>query len=89
MTKKETITFLSCDCGCCMLVIDKEEWGDGEVSYNISIQDSRYDHNHNTIFGRIKSALKILFGKPVYYNDIYIGESDKFKEFVEKLNESV
>jgi hypothetical protein len=87
--RKEVSVFLKCDCGCCMLVIDKEEWKDGETTYNISIADSRYDHNHNTILGRIKNAIKVLFGKSVYYNDIYIGDSTKFKSFLEELNKLV
>jgi hypothetical protein len=73
---------LKCDCGCSMLVVDREEWEDGEVNYNISVQDSRYDHNYTTLWGRIKSAAKVLFGKPVYYSDIYIGDSEKLREFL-------
>jgi hypothetical protein len=86
MNKKETTILLKCDCGCSMLVVDKEEWEDGEVDYNISVQDSRYDHNYTTLWGRIKSAVKVLFGKPVYYSDIYIDDPEKFREFVGKLN---
>jgi hypothetical protein len=86
MNKKETTIVLKCDCGCSMLVVDKEEWEDGEVAYNISVQDSRYDHNYTTLWGRIKSAVKVLFGKPVYYSDIYIDDPEKFREFVGKLN---
>jgi hypothetical protein len=29
MNKKETTIMLKCDCGCSMLVVDKEEWEDG------------------------------------------------------------
>jgi hypothetical protein len=87
MDSKETSIFLKCDCGCSMLVVEKSEWDDGEIDYNISVQDSRYDHNYTTIWGRIKSAMKVLFGKPVYYSDVYIDEPEKFKSFVEKLND--
>ena len=86
MNKKETTVFLRCDCGCSMLVVDKTELDNIETYYNISIQDSRYDHNYTTIWGRIKSAMKILFGKPVYYSDILIDKPEKFREFVEQLN---
>ena len=72
-----------------MLVVEKTIWDDGDVDYNISIQDSRYDHNYTTIWGRIKSAMKLLFGKPVYYSDIYIDKPEKFKDFVEKLNRCI
>jgi len=85
--KKETTVFLKCDCGCSMFVINKSVWDDGEVNYNITVQNSRYDHNHTTLWGRIKSAFKILFGKPVYYSDVYIDKPEKFREFVRKLNE--
>jgi hypothetical protein len=87
VNKKETTIMLKCDCGCSMLVVDREEWNDGEVNFNVSVQDSRYDHNYTTLWGRIKSAAKVLFGKPVYYSDIYIEEPEKFRGFVEKLNE--
>ena len=70
--KNETTVFLRCDCGCSMFVVDKTELDLGETYYNISVQDSRYDHNYSTIWGRIKSAMKILFGKPVYYSDVFI-----------------
>jgi hypothetical protein len=87
MNKKETTVFLRCDCGCSMFVVYKTEWEDGTVDYDISVQDSRYDHNYNTLWGRIKSAMKILFGKPVYYSDVYINDPEKFREFVKRLNE--
>jgi hypothetical protein len=86
MNKQETSVFLKCDCGCSMVVVEKTKWDDGEVDYDISIQDSRYDHNYTTIWGRFKSAMKILFGTPVYYSDVYVNEPAKFREFVEKLN---
>ena len=66
MKEKSKIITLPCDCKCCMFVIEKTLWADGDINYNITIQDSRYDHNYNTIWGRIKRAAKILFGKPIY-----------------------
>ena len=69
-----------------MLVVERTVWEDGEIDYDISVQDSRYDHNYTTIWGRFKSAMKILFGKPVYYSDVYIENPEKFKALVEDLN---
>ena len=86
MNKKETTVILKCDCGCSMLVVDKSEWDDGAVNYDISVQDSRYDHNYTTLWGRLKSSMKILFGKPIYYSDVYIENPEKFRKFVEDLN---
>ena len=70
-----------------MLVIEKTVWEDNDVSYNISIQDSRYDHNYNTVWGRIKRAVKILFGKPIYYNDLYLEGEEKFHKLVGDMKE--
>jgi hypothetical protein len=69
-----------------MFVVEKSVWDDGDIDYNISVQDSRYDHNYNTIWGRLKSAFSILFGKSVYYSDVYIGKPEKFRDFIGKLN---
>ena len=86
MNKQEATVMLKCDCECSMLVVDKTTWENGEIDYNISVQDSRYDHNYTTLWGRIRSAMKILLGKPVYYSDIYIEKPEKFREFVKELN---
>jgi hypothetical protein len=86
MNKKDTTIILKCDCGCSMFVVEKSVWDDGEIDYNISVQDSRYDHNYNTLWGRIKSAFTILFGKPVYYSDVYINDPERYKEFVNQMN---
>ena len=82
--KKEFVTY-PCDCGCCMFVVKRSVWEDGDVDYNISIQDSRYDHNYNTIWGRIKRACSALFGKPVYFSDAYIEKTADYKKLVEDM----
>jgi hypothetical protein len=33
--------------------------------------------------------MKVLFGKPVYYSDVYISKPEDFRNFVEKLKELV
>ena len=78
---------LPCDCKCCMFVIEKTVWEDGDVDYDISIQDSRYDHNYNTVWGRIKRAVKILFSKPIYYNDVYLNGEETFQKLVRDMDE--
>ena len=83
---QELMEIQKCECGCSMLVVEKTVWDNGDIDFDISIQDSRYDHNYTTIWGRIKSAMKILFGKPVYYNDVYISKSEVYRELVERMN---
>ena len=86
MTQKSRRITLPCDCKCCMLVIEKTVWEDGDISYDISIQDSRYDHNYNTLWGRLKRAAKTLFGKPIYYNDVHLEGEEIFQQLVEDIN---
>jgi hypothetical protein len=64
-----------------------------KICYNIEYGKERRHDNiemrlrlFHTIWGRIKSAMTILFGKPVYYSDVYINDPAKFREFAEKLN---
>ena len=78
---------LPCDCKCCTFVIEKTVWDEGDIGYNISIQDSRYDHNYNTVWERIKRAVKILFGKPIYYNDVYLDGEETFRNLVKDMGE--
>ncbi len=85
MGEKSQRIVLPCDCKCCMLVIEKTIWEDGEVSYDIFIQDSRYDHEYNTLCGRLKRAWKSLLGKPIYYNDLYLDGEETFKKLVKDM----
>ena len=86
MKKNSKIITLPCDCRCCMLVIEKTVWEDSDVNYNISIQDSRYDHNYNTLWGRIKRAAKTLFGKPIYYNDVSLEGNEAFQKLINDMH---
>ena len=70
-----------------MFVVEKTKWADGDINYNITIQDSRYDHNYNTVWGRIKRAAKVLFGKPVYFNDVYIEGEESYKNLVADMTD--
>lgn len=85
MNEKTKMVTLPCNCRCCMFVAEKSVWDDGDVYYNLSIQDSRYDHNYNTIWGRIKRAFRILFGKPIYYNAVLMEGEEAFSKFLEDL----
>jgi len=86
--KREFDVYLRCSCNCSMFVVQKTIWASDDISYNITVQDSRYDHNYTTILGRIKTAFTILFGKPMCYNDVYIGDNpERFRQFVNELSE--
>ena len=85
MKEKSNMLVLPCDCKCCMLVIEKTVLEDGDIGYNISVQDSRYNHNYNTLWGRMKRAAKVLFGKPIYYNDLYLKGEESFHKLIKDM----
>ena len=89
MNAKSKMITLPCDCKCCMFVVEKSVWEDGDIAYNITIQDSRYDHNYNTLWGRIKRAVKILFGKPIYYSDVHLEGEEAFRKLVNDMGDLV
>lgn len=61
---------LDCSCGCSTLVIERHG-----NEYIVSIQSSYLRHMSFTLWGRIKSALKVLFGHPIYYADVYVEDN--------------
>lgn len=75
---------LQCDCRCCNLLVEKDVWGDGEETYNISVVDSYYK-DQNSLLGRLRRAFGVLMGKSVPYNDVFIGEQSSFEGFVDEL----
>ena len=76
--KKEAI-FIPCECDCASLMICKYPDGD----YGVSIVDSYYQ-NTSSVRARIKAAFKVLFGKPVYFNDLVLYE-ESFKALIKDL----
>ena len=86
MEMKRKIITRPCSCRCCMLVIEKTMWEDGDVDYDISLQDSHFDHNYHTLWGRLKRAAKALFGKPVLYSDVYLWKESEFRQLVDEMD---
>jgi len=72
-----------------MFAIEKTIWEDGDISYNISVQDSRYDHYYNSFWGRLKRAVKALFGKPVYFNDVHLEGEERYEKLVSDMMELI
>ncbi len=83
---KEGYVRVKCDCGCCTLEFRRTEWEDGDVMYDIAVLDSRYDHNVNGIMGRVRGALGVLLSRPVYFNDVTMGQ-ERFDALLDALRE--
>lgn len=85
MNSTEDEVRIRCDCRCADFVVSRTMWEDGEVWYDISVMDSRYDTDPNSLWGRLKRALKALLGQPVYFNDVTMSDPAKFGELVDRL----
>lgn len=83
---KEKYIHVRCDCWCCMIEFMRTDWDDGDVCYNISVLDSRYDHNVNGIWNRLRRAFGVLVGKPVSFNDVLLNQ-ERFDQLVDSLQE--
>ena len=75
---------LPCDCDKCVFVIEKSIWDDNEISYSLTIQEPIHD---KTIWGRVKGAVRALFGKSVPFNDAYLEDKEKFNKLIEDMKE--
>lgn len=84
MKKESPMITRKCDCGCCMLVVQKTVWSDNDISYHISMQDSRCIGS-NSLMSRVKNAISCLFGKPVYYNDLIMGNDEDYVNLVKEM----
>lgn len=73
-----------CDCGCCEVVFDRFAFDEDDVMYTVSVQDSYYDNNPNSVLGRLRRAVGILFGKPVCFNDACLTQQE-FSDLVDLL----
>ena len=85
--KQEKVVAFPCDCGCCHFLVTKTIFYNGETDYDISVVDSYYDHDANSLFGRLKRAAKALFGKKVYFNDVYMQGDERFDDFLDDLHD--
>lgn len=87
ITPETKRVIIPCDCRCCALMVEKNIWPDGDIDYDISVVDSRYDHDVNSVFGRIKRAAGVLVSKPVPFNDAYVPGDEEFSSIIDQLTE--
>lgn len=58
-------------------------WNDGDVDYEINIEDSYCGGGEYTgVWGRLKRAWKAFWAKPVYYSGIYVEDPERVKKFL-------
>ncbi|WP_294731100.1 hypothetical protein [uncultured Faecalibaculum sp.] len=87
MMCKSSHVLRRCDCQCCALLVEKQQYPGEDPQYNLSIVDSYYDPGPGSLRSRIRNAWKVLTGKRVYYNDLFMQDPADFQSLVRELQE--
>ena len=77
-----------CSDGCCYLLI--ERYGDSpyteEQEYSVSFVSSYLAGDHVGLLGRIRAAIRMLKGKPVYHAEVQLS-SDRYDSLVAQMTD--
>lgn len=87
MLKPSGRVILPCACGCCNLVFERGGFEDGEAVFNVSIQAPWYGRKAVGVWNRVRGAVRTLFGKPAYCNNVRIGNKVEFSNLIDDLAE--
>lgn len=87
--KNVNSVYLRCEDHLEVLAFNRYEYEDGDVDFEINIEDSYCGGYYSGIIGRFKRAWKSFFGKPVCYSGAYIENPDRVKDFLQKCMELV
>ena len=79
--KEDRIT-LRCRCGLEAAVFTKYLHYDGDVSFELTIEDSYIGGDYKGFFGRIRRAWGAFWSKPVVYTGIYYEEHSTVRKFL-------
>lgn len=84
---KHKSTYLHCDCGCGVVEFEKSSYNqdDGMIhnDYALSFQNSRLVSEHNSVFQRMRDAVRVLLGKPIYYADAMTMNKNTMLDFLQ------
>ena len=74
--------YLPCEDGAETLVFRKYIFGDGDISFDIGVEDAYCGCNCMGITNRFKRAWHAFFAKPISYSSIYCEDKNKLKRFL-------
>lgn len=74
---------MRCDCCAEMASFIRHDWKDGDVSYELSIEDAYCGGDYMGIKGRFKRAWHAFWAKPVYYSAVYCEDGKRMRKFLE------
>lgn len=74
---------MRCDCHAEMASFFRHNWGNGEVDYELTIEDAYCGGDYMGIKGRFKRAWHAFWAKPVYYSGVYCQDGGRMRKFLE------
>ena len=82
MKKQYQDIYLRCEDHAETVVFSKHTWNDGDVDYEITIEDSYCGGDYMGLKGRFKRAWMAFFANPICYTGIYCEEKERVKKFL-------
>lgn len=75
-----TVT-IRCDDNAEAVVFNRYDYHDGDVGYEINIEDNYCGGDYMGIKGRFRRAWHAFWAKPIYYTGIYVDDPDRILSF--------
>lgn len=75
--------YIKCDDSAETVVFTKYIYKDGDVDYEINVEDSYCGGDYMGISGRFKRAWKAFWAKPICYTGIYVEDESRIRKFLE------
>ena len=79
-----TNIYFKCDDNAETVVFTKFAFDDGDVHYDISVEDAYCGGDYMGIKGRFKRAWHAFFAKPIYYTGVFSADEKRVKKFLEE-----
>ena len=86
MMDKEQNVFLRCDDHAETAVFTRYDWEPNDIDYALSIQDAYCGGDYMGIRGRFKRAWKAFWAKPVCYAEVFCGDGERMKSFLNECS---
>ena len=81
-TKEVTIQCEDCAERVVFMQHNWEYMHDGDVDYEICIEDCYCGGEDRGFFGRLKRSWRAFWAKPVYYSGIYVEDPERVRKFL-------
>jgi len=71
-----------CSCGCCRISCERYDFDSSDTYYEIMFESDYIGSNSFSVVNRIKSAIKLLFGKRTTYSSVFFDKKEDYIKFL-------